>query len=168
MAASPATALLASYPCLPFKCFYAASALAMTSRSRTMSPVVFASSSRSILSALIVSRLATMRSVSSARSLNSSVLYSDWKKVGEGVTGVQTCALPISGRVCQFVQVDLVRVDRLQVGHYAVGQFRPLSQLLGVVFRLEESRGGSDWSSDVCSSDLRSCLPVRPGRSCPR
>src|ERR1039458_8161204 len=101
----------------------------------------------------------------------------DRKRAADGVTGVQTCALPIYAR-------NLAQPDHLllwQVGHVHLAVERQhvvLAQAEELdVPRSEESRRRSDWSSDVCSSDLcaESCsarspssVAGRPRASCRR
>src|SRR6476646_5530950 len=89
------------------------------------------------------------------------------KSVDLGVTGVQTCALPIFA-------ADIL--EDLGVGSIALMTNNPAKvnalRADGVVVskRSEERRGGKecrsrcDWSSDVCSSDLRRRHPGRPRR----
>src|SRR3970040_51838 len=80
-----------------------------------------------------------------------------WRGRGEiSVTGVQTCALPISGKL------DAATPWRHDAHHGTPPPFRQLVQLdppvLGPADResvVEGKRGDlGDWSSDVCSSDL--------------
>src|ERR1035438_5223788 len=78
----------------------------------------------------------------------------DRKSVVEGVTGVQTCALPISS----YVRNPPPPISRLQARGIArkaaSRRARSSAGRLQYESRSEERRGGSDWSSDVCSSDL--------------
>src|ERR1035438_577183 len=80
--------------------------------------------------------------------------FTDRKSVVEGVTGVQTCALPISlKKLC--AQTHATPREHTQINSQS-GERRsrlPLALPLRI-HRSEERRGGSDWSSDVCSSDL--------------
>src|ERR1035441_10691634 len=78
----------------------------------------------------------------------------DRKSAVSGVTGVQTCALPI----CLAQGSGNADVDGVELQHG--GQIRGGAQFSGCHqrdqrgTRSEERRVGSDWSSDVCSSDL--------------
>src|ERR1035438_4505738 len=78
----------------------------------------------------------------------------DRKSRASGVTGVQTCALPIwetgegqwnYGQM-RLPRWTLVRLMPAHLGRNAVSR--------ATLARSEEPRVGSDWSSDVCSSDL--------------
>src|ERR1035438_7854316 len=78
----------------------------------------------------------------------------DRKSVVEGVTGVQTCALPISivGRSGPMASGSAWWTRTTKARRPVT---RRASHIHGwLVARSEERRGGSDWSSDVCSSDL--------------
>src|SRR6266404_1302988 len=80
--------------------------------------------------------------------------WRDRKSVVEGVTGVQTCALRISpegGRDILFHRRLSRPHQRAQSGSAPRKFTASRARLLE---RSEERRGGSDWSSDVCSSDL--------------
>src|SRR3990170_309226 len=97
------------------------------------------------------------------------VHHLDRKSVVEGKrgdlgTGVQTCALPILEDVRQedHGRDPLDRADRQGRSSGS----RPWSSCR-TSSRSEERRGGEegrswDWSSDVCSSDLRGCTARRP------
>src|SRR5476649_139986 len=90
----------------------------------------------------------------------------DRKSVVEGksgdlcVTGVQTCALPISRLVAQQTVITFLHEALLPAPDTGLRFAGPTHDLIG---RSEERRGGKewrslcDWSSDVCSSDLASC-----------
>src|ERR1035438_6061418 len=86
----------------------------------------------------------------------------DRKSGVEGVTGVQTCALPIwgeEGRNGRRSIGEIIGVAEDPVNFAGdARRHRPDGRLA----RSEERRGGSDWSSDVCSSDLGGRGPEWP------
>src|ERR1039458_315768 len=86
----------------------------------------------------------------------------DRKSVVEGVTGVQTCALPIYRKVHRGARHRRGVVVHLH--DQRIGESRSFLGRLATAGkgRSEERRGGSDWSSDVCSSDLPQSSPWRP------
>src|ERR1035438_10454041 len=82
------------------------------------------------------------------------VYIPDRKSVVQGVTGVQTCALPISSSSYSIKTFALMNMckgfDRFQSRPWMTR----IQAYGGIYTRSEERRAGSDWSSDVCSSDL--------------
>src|ERR1035438_10113020 len=78
----------------------------------------------------------------------------DRKGVGSEVTGVQTCALPIYFATTRAS----ARFRSLKAASSVGNEPRVLVTLRMLIFsdstRSEGRRVGSDWSSDVCSSDL--------------
>src|ERR1039458_5300516 len=78
----------------------------------------------------------------------------DRKNVADGVTGVQTCALPISySRVVYTDEAGQPYAENWTL-HGAGHAWSGGSPKGSFTDRSEERRGRSDWSSDVCSSDL--------------
>src|ERR1035438_3919577 len=79
----------------------------------------------------------------------------DRKSVVYGVTGVQTCALPISVR--EYVRINERPSHRPLRTHHGRRLLRVWQggREGHLRIRSEERRVRSDWSSDVCSSDLR-------------
>src|ERR1039458_2670160 len=114
---------------------------------------------------------ATFSSVPSVRlaSNRSSPLTVAWRgdrnSAAAGVTGVQTCPLPIfqfqiNAQACAQGSGHFFQRAERQVG---VEPFEPAD--VGLSGRSEQRRGGSDWSSDVSSSDLSisdQCAGLRP------
>src|ERR1035441_4160072 len=81
-------------------------------------------------------------------------LRADRKSGVEGVTGVQTCALPIYLLTVINGYADLLLDGVAERDPFAdsLREIRKAGER--AASRSEERRGGSDWSSDVCSSDL--------------
>src|ERR1039458_5327517 len=91
-----------------------------------------------------------------------SLEQTDRKSVVKGVTGVQTCALPILHGPAPHRPSEQVRQCRAHLGgvHPVVRRARIFR--IARADRSEERREGSDWSSDVCSSDLTWSGPASP------
>src|SRR5476649_1221169 len=86
------------------------------------------------------------------------------KSVDLGVTGVQTCALPIwqrfQSRLARCTPAALARDEFIFATHQADDE-RLDDAEIGRASCREKCRSRCDWSSDVCSSDL-AAFPVPP------
>src|SRR6184192_3026836 len=136
---------------------FSALAASMAVRSRALPP----GSPPPCLAAMVISRISLVKSAPRRWSVTAffRLIRSEERRVGKEcqlVTGVQTCALPISSRIpAALFGGDGDFTDQLgeECPAPLVGDgLLPLDQIGRASCRERVSIG--DWSSDVCSSDL--------------